>query len=246
MIIDHHNHLWVGEATGEGFLDVGMTIEALLKEMDVAGIDKAGVCTIAQDVNNDYIIKAQKEHPDRLFGYAFVNPRDKNAATELRQLLDAGLQGLKLHPRLHAFPLSSLEMVGPLISICKEYKVPVFAHGTGNEEFNRPFHFDELANAFPDVPIIYGHMGAYNAVDDAIVVAKRNKNLYLDTSTAPYFECKLALKELGPEKLLMSTDWPGNDFRLELMKIELMTENDLDAQRMIMGENYLKLMKRYQ
>jgi uncharacterized protein len=246
MIIDHHNHLWVGESTGEGFLEVSMTIEGILREMDVAGIDLAGVCTIAQDVNNEYIIEAQRKHLDRLFGYAFVNPRDKNAAAQLRQLLDAGLQGLKLHPRLHAFALGNLEMVGPLMEICVEYKVPVFAHGTSNEEFNRPFHFEELAKAYPNVPILYGHMGAFNAVDEAILIAKRNPNVYLDTSTAAYFEVKEAFKVLGPDKLMMSTDWPGNDFRLEILKIELMTEDDPQARQKIMGDNYATLMARYQ
>jgi len=238
-----HNHLWVGEPTGEGFLDVGMTMEGILREMDAAGIDKAGVCTIAQDVNNDYIIEAQRKHPDRLFGYAFVNPREKNCRAQLIKLLDEGLQGLKLHPRLHAFSLGNLDMVGPLIEVCDQYKVPVFSHGSGNEEFNRPFHFDELARAFPDVILIYGHMGAFNAVDDAILIASRNANLYLDTSTVPYFECKQALEKLGPDKIFMATDWPGDDFRISKLKIEIMTENNPDARRKIMGENYARLLK---
>jgi predicted TIM-barrel fold metal-dependent hydrolase len=89
-------------------------------------------------------------------------------------------------------------------------------------------------------------MGAFNAADEAILIAKRNPNIYLDTSTAAYFEVKEAFKALGPDKLMMSTDWPGNDFRLEVLKIELMTEGDPDARRKIMGDNYAKLMARYQ
>jgi predicted TIM-barrel fold metal-dependent hydrolase len=244
MIIDHHNHIWIGESTGEGFLEESMTIETILKEMDVAGIDMAGVCTLAQDVNNEYVIQAQKQHPDRLFGYAFINPRGKNAVSDLKHLLDAGLQGLKLHPRLHAFSLSNLTMVGPLMELCNEFQVPMFAHGSSNEEFNRPNHFVEVAKAFPDVPVIYGHMGVFNYVDEAIQAAKQIPNLYLDTSTAPSLEVQLALKSLGPDKILMSTDWPTNDFKLEKYKIELITKNDPEARRKIMGDNYARIMKR--
>ena len=32
MIIDHHNHIWEGESTG-GFLDEGMSVKRILKEM---------------------------------------------------------------------------------------------------------------------------------------------------------------------------------------------------------------------
>lgn len=35
MIIDHHNHIWEGESTG-GFLDEGMSVKRILKEMDQA------------------------------------------------------------------------------------------------------------------------------------------------------------------------------------------------------------------
>ena len=40
MIIDHHNHIWEGESTG-GFLDEGMSVKRILKEMDQAGVDVA-------------------------------------------------------------------------------------------------------------------------------------------------------------------------------------------------------------
>ena len=71
MIIDHHNHIWVGQPTGEGFLNETMTVEALLKDMDLAGVDVAGVTPIAQDIQNDYALQAQRQHPDRVFSYRY-------------------------------------------------------------------------------------------------------------------------------------------------------------------------------
>ena len=174
-----------------------------------------------------------------------VNPRDKDCAETLRRYLGEGLQGLKLHPRLHGFSLGNLTLVGPLLEICMEYRVPVFSHGSGSEEFNLAFHFEELARAFPELPIIYGHMGVFNATDDAITVAERNPNIYLDTSTAPMDSVRSALRRMGPEKILMSTDWPGNDFRFERYKIELLTENDPKARQMIQGDNSRVVIKAF-
>lgn len=245
MIIDHHNHVWVGEATGEGFLENAMTAEAILEAMDQAGIERAGICTIAQDIQNDYILDVQKKHGDRLFGYCMINPRDRNAVQTLERYLDQGLQGLKLHPRLHGFPLSSPGLVHPLLEKCREYRVPVFSHGNGNEEFNTAFHFEAIARAFPDVPIIYGHMGAYNEVDNAIAVALRHDNIYLDTSLCSVDNLRTALNALDPERIMMSTDWPGSDFRVERLKVQVVTEKNDDARRLIEGESYRRLVESF-
>ncbi|MDR3294428.1 MAG: amidohydrolase family protein [Clostridiales Family XIII bacterium] len=240
MIVDHHNHVWKGASSG-GFLDEPMHVERILAEMDMARIDVAGICSVAQDIDNDYVMRAQKAHPDRLFGYCFVNPRDKGARDELRRYLDMGMKGLKLHPRLHGYQLADHSLVDPLLELCDEYKVPLFSHG-GSEENDIPFYFEEVARSAPNVKVILGHMCALNLSDDAILVAKRNPNIYLDTSTAELFSVKAAIKGIGADRILMSTDWPGNDFRMELLKIEIASGGDKSVFRRIAGENYLKIM----
>ena len=87
MIIDHHNHIWEGESTG-GFLDEGMSVKRILKEMDQAGVDVAGGCSVAQSIDNDYVVNAWREHPDRFFGFCMVNPRDGQAVSTMRHYLD--------------------------------------------------------------------------------------------------------------------------------------------------------------
>lgn len=239
MIIDHHNHVWEGESTG-GFLDEGMSVKRILTEMDTAGVDMAGICTVAQAIDNDYVVEAQKNHPDRFIGYCMVNPREKNAKDTLKKYLELGLKGLKLHPRLHGYQLGDHTLVDPLMEVCSEYKVPMFSHG-GSEENDHPFYFEEIARSFPDVKVILGHMCALNYCDDAIAVAQRNANVYLDTSTAELFSVKAAIKKVGPEKILMSTDWPGNDFRMELLKIEIASEGNDEIFKLISGENYSRI-----
>ena len=67
MIIDAHNHL--------GFrYDLGMSTDDLLRRLDRAGVDKA-VC-FAQPVvwDNDYVLRAAKEHPDRIIPFAGIDP----------------------------------------------------------------------------------------------------------------------------------------------------------------------------
>jgi predicted TIM-barrel fold metal-dependent hydrolase len=242
MIIDHHNHIWKGKPTGEGFLNNPMTAEILLDDMDKGGVDIAGVCSVAQDIQNDYVLEFQRNHPDRIIGYCFVNPRNKDAVDTLRKYLNEGLKGLKLHPRLHGFPLHNLDMVGPLLEVCQEFRVPVFIHGSGGEEFNTPFQFEEVAKAFPTVPVIMGHMGAVNMVDMAVKVATRNANVYLDTSYSVLDNLRTALFVVKADKILMGTDWPGGDFRFEQLKIDLATQNNPEVRVLIKGLNYARIV----
>ena len=223
-IIDNHNHLYVPTtATGrDGFTKNPMRVERILEDMDAAGIDMAGVCTVAQDMNNKYVLECCEKYPDRLFGFCMVDPKSKDAVSELKYYLDHGMKGLKLHPRLHGYLVGNHDLVDPLMEVCREYKVPMFSHG-GSEEMNHPFYFEEIAKAFPDVTIIMGHMCTPNYCTDAKMIAARNKNIYLDMSATMYLSCKTALftEGLTPEKLLMGSDWPGDSFKLSLLKTQL-------------------------
>ena len=171
MIVDYQNHIWKGKPSGEVFLYENISVEALLRDMDLAKVEMAGVAPIAEDIQNVYLVLTKKKYPDRIFSYCIVNPRLEKAKETLRHYLDDGLNGLKLHPRFHAFALGNHALVDPLLEICMEYRVPVFDPGNGSEDFNTPLHFEEIAKAFPEVPICCGHMDVLNSVEDAIMVA---------------------------------------------------------------------------
>ena len=244
-IIDNHNHLWEGKKV-DGFTDAKMGIKRLLEDMDEAGVDMAGVCTIAQSMNNEYVIECVKAHPDRLFGFAFVDATDPNAVDQLKRYLDQGFVGLKLHPRLHGYLLGNHDLVDPLMEVCREYKVPMFAHG-GSEEMNHPFYFEELAKAFPDVTIIMGHMCTPNYCTDAKMIAARHPNIYLDNSAAEYLSCKtgVMMEGVGPEKILMGSDWPGSHFSLSIQKTKLSANYAKDPEKafeMMAGGNIAKIL----
>jgi predicted TIM-barrel fold metal-dependent hydrolase len=62
-------------------------------------------------------------------------------------------------------------------------------------------------------------MGTVWNVNEAILVAERNPNIYLETSGSQLLDVKLAYRAVGAEKIVMGTDWPGSDFDLERAKI---------------------------
>ena len=50
-------------------------------------------------------------------------------------------------------------------------------------------------------------------------VAERQPHVYLETSATLLADVRRAYARLGPEKILMGSEWPGSDFDLERMKI---------------------------
>lgn len=90
-------------------------------------------------------------------------------------------------------------------------KLPIWIHVFNPLTLQDIKEIDELSKAFPDIPVILGHMGGSNWLT-AIELAKEIPNLYLDTSA--YFST-LVLKITVNEVLLkciFGVDMPYGDY----------------------------------
>ncbi|RJP17398.1 MAG: amidohydrolase [Candidatus Abyssobacteria bacterium SURF_5] len=248
MIIDAHCHIWeeklmsaemrrIIDAVAERFkpqypdqLSNG-TIERLLGEMDEAGIDKTVLLALDAGLAfpshltvrdyNDYVADIVKRHPDRIIGFAGIDPRrGKEALVELDRCADIGLRGLKLWTLTGFYPDD--ERYYPLYERAAELKMPIVVHtGTGPPgtylKFNRPVYVDKMAVDFPEIPIIMAHLGM-PWIDEAVAIVIKNPNVYVDISQwqvfskTPFVLCQ-ALTQLkigcgGMHKVLFGSDWP--------------------------------------
>ena len=87
MIIDSHNH--IGKRKGINF-----TAEEMIEWLDKAGVDACVVTSQVETINNDYVAEMQKKYPDRIIGYAVVNPWEWEAEEELERCFrDLNLYG---------------------------------------------------------------------------------------------------------------------------------------------------------
>lgn len=83
--------------------------------------------------------------------------------------------------------------------------------------FSNPIFIDDIASEYPDIPIIIGHCGVQaffyygNNVDMALSIAARHRNVYVETSSAPFEVLKKAVMDpaIGPEKLIFGSDSPA-------------------------------------
>jgi predicted TIM-barrel fold metal-dependent hydrolase len=221
MIIDAHAH--VDEVPGLDWIDPP---DRLIDLMDRAHVDQACVMTYteAPQYNEralEYVAESVARFPTRLIGFARLHPWYPQAHDLLEYaVVELGMRGLKLHPvGTLAHPASSQSI--DLIRHAAGLRIPVLFH-CGDEPMTTPLAIERAAQLVPEATIILGHMGGYYHVDEAIGVAKRRPNVYLETSAMPYPQkIRDAVRVVGAERVLFASDGPGCRPRLEVEKVRL-------------------------
>jgi hypothetical protein len=233
-MIDCHTH--VGEADvhlgGEFMADarrvwgpdlqIGTTLEQHWEQ--VQPVSHAVVLAFAAHavgfvVPNDYVAGYVSQHPEKLIGFASVDPRDADAPAELRHAIESlGLEGLKLGPIYQHFdPLS--ERAFAVYEVAQELGLPVIWHqGTtfvrdAPLEWARPITLDAVARAFPRLRIVIAHLG-HPWMEEAMATIRKHPSLFSDISALEsrpwqYYNGLVAAVEYGvQDKILFGTDYP--------------------------------------
>lgn len=242
MIIDFHTH--VDRAELFGWIDPP---EKLIPLLDEAGIEMAAVMTYVDlpGVNPlalEYIAEAVGRYPDRLVGFVRLNPNHRDACTKIldRAVGELGFRGVKLHPTT-TLADPAAEPTVELMRACADHGLPVLFH-CGDDPMTTPQSIAAGAAQAPDTTVVLGHMGGYFHVDEAIAMAERHPNLYLETSAMPYpWKIAEAVRRIGPERVLYASDGPGCNPKLEVEKVRMLGLPE-EQERLVLGGNAARLL----
>jgi predicted TIM-barrel fold metal-dependent hydrolase len=239
LVVDGHCHLGIGH-------EYRQSAEELLAAMDTLGVDRAVVCPVDRCIavdnleGNNTVLQAARHYPDRFYPFATANPwYGARALAELRRAVGEGARGIKLHPPLQGFMLCD-DLVFPVIELAGEFGIPVFIH-TGTPAYSQPTQLAELAQRYPEVPLIMGHMGSTDFKFEAIPSALMSPNIYLDTSWILPALLTQDVQTVGAERVLFSSDSPIGDLRVEMgcRKAAGITPEE---RAKVMGVNMLRLL----
>lgn len=211
-IIDTHTHMTDGKfRAGDS---PGLTFTETLKAMDDNGIFRIW-CSPSSGLyaNGEYgecnraMYKFFKGEQARIKGFFTVNPNyGIKTLDEIKRCVeDYGFAGLKLHPWLQAFPVTT-NLIDKITEICTKYDIPIIFHD-GTPPYASTLQIANLAERHPNAKIILGHSGLLEMYDDAISAAKRLNNIYLSITGPSISHIQAIVKNVSIEKLFFGSDF---------------------------------------
>ena len=245
MIVDGLAYL------GESIQGYHQSVDELLTYLDGLRIDRAVVVPVKPpgyhlEPENERVAAAARAHPDRLVGFARVDPlRGESAAREVeRGAAELGLRGLFLHPWEETFRIDDRRL-DPVLAAVATHHLPVLV-ATGYPWVAQAPQVAELARRFPQTPILMTHAGQLDISGlsgvGALRALRERPNLLIQTAGV-YRDDFLAqvAAELGAARLVFATNSPLMDPRLELERVRW-AHLDEAAKPAILGSNLAALL----
>jgi predicted TIM-barrel fold metal-dependent hydrolase len=247
MIVDCHTHIWqspeqlgqleLGEASRPGqkrpprlspnAKTQWRSVPAADPEYhwaQSAVVDKAFVLGFKSkylhaEIPNSYVAEYCNRFPQKLIGFAGIDPTERSALDELRAArVHLQLRGITLSPANQDFhPCDSRAML--LYAEAEKLNMPILVHPVGQFteqsklDFARPYLFDEVARAYPKLRIVLSQLGQ-PWLEETICLLGKHSNVFADVSgllSRPWqaYNALVAAHESQViEKVLFGSDFP--------------------------------------
>eukprot|EP00127_Corallochytrium_limacisporum_P000146 Clim_evm7s6 gene=Clim_evmTU7s6 len=209
---------WTGGKIPKEQIPVSVTVGA----MQQGGVSKALISAWYAPrncmISNDEVAQFVSEGPKgMLYGVGSVDiSKPMEAVREVRRCVrELGFVGIRVLPWLWEVPPTDRRFY-PVYAACVDMGVP-FCTQIGHtgplmpSEVGRPIYLDQVALDFPELTIVGGHIG-YPWTEEAIAVATKHQNVYIDTSayTAKRYPPELVryMRTNGKKKVLFGTNFP--------------------------------------
>src|SRR6266536_2590584 len=214
MIVDCHTHIWqspeqlgqleLGELprnprnrprTGTPNRTVWRSVPAADADhhwAQSAAVDKSIVLGfksryLRAEIPNKYVSEYVSKYPQKLIGFAGIDPSDRAAAEEVKAArFDLALRGTTLSPPNQDFhPTDTRAM--KVYERAEEFEMPILVHPSGSFteqsklEYGRPSLLDEVARTFPHLRLVIAQLGQ-PWIEETICLLGKHPNVYADVS----------------------------------------------------------------
>lgn len=241
LVIDGHTHFGAWPR-GANFDTVEEALKGSLAAMDSNGVDAAcvlsgGYMASGSDytLGNDALLEFVRGAPDRLIGFAHINPNDhlENILAELKRVEAAGLRCIKLLNRYQQrYPGDGPNLMA-VYRFAAQHNMLVLNHAWTNEEVA------SIARQFPSIDFILGHYG--NSQDP---VLKEFPNVYANIwNLGRLGFLERGIQSVGPEKFLFGSDAFMNPVSVGIGLVVYADIPD-DHKRLMLGLSQARLLEK--
>ena len=241
-------------------------LSLFITQLNAAGIDKAVISAEdvttragAEIVSNEEVKSLVDLYPDRLIGFASVDPKREDAVKVLEKAFtELGLAGLKLSPAMQYF-MPNDSCMKPVYETCLKYNKPIlFEAGmtwvkNSPSKYSNPLNFEEVAIAYPELRMCLGHFGWPWTRETAMLILKY-PNLYADTALLYFDSPKQFFQttfndQLGEywidrmlyDKVMFGSTYPRIEQKRMVKAVDALTLRPRQR-AMVMGENALRFI----
>jgi hypothetical protein len=178
--------------------------------MGIAGIDVTVILNYqglfdGSPHSNDCVADFISANPDRLIGFATVNPRFPGAVAENRRMIrDLGLVGMKVRPWMQGISMMEPDM--DRVCDVLEEEGAILLSDDGTPPYSMATQLSGLARGHLGLPVILGHGGLLDFWREAIVAAEETSNVYVCVASVSRFADRVVLERPPKDKVLFRTD----------------------------------------
>lgn len=243
MILDLHSHL--GE---DVVFDEELTESELIAAYEKYDIDGGIVQPYLPRIYmedhmtiHDRIYELTKSKKKKFWGMASINPHfrpDDYDREAKRCINELNFVGLKITPIGHAVHPSSRDAFH-VWEICGELKVPLMIHTGAGVPFADPMSIERALESFRDVTCVLAHAGSEMHNQQAVYLARKYENVFLEPSWVGVIGVKKMVNQIGCEKIMYSSDNVDN-IPVELAKYRSVIYNQEDLDK-VFYKNAVKI-----
>lgn len=196
--------------------------------------------------DNDVVMQAMSHWSNRTHGFCYVSGEHVEfSLAEMDRCIKHGpMVGIKLWVAKRA----SERDLDAIIRKASEIKAVIFQHtwfkqdGTQYPGESTPLDLVELAKRHPQTHFICGHAGGQWEMGIRAIRSLKNVSIELAGSDPTAGFTEMAVRELGPERIIYGSDSAGRSFASQLAKV-FGADISEDAKRMIFSENLRRLIE---
>lgn len=216
------------------------TRESLIDRMKHDGIDWSVALMIATKPSQEMSVNrfAVENNHGPIICFGSVHPRSRHASDQLKQLKDAGISGVKLHPEYQDFAIDDPDAMRLYEKIASLGLITVFHMGLDiGYDYpgkSQPAALARALPAFQGAPVVAAHFGGYMLWEE-VRRELVGKPIYFDTSYChsriPAPVARRLIHEHGSNRILFGSDAPWSSPELEARMIRHLdlTKSEQDA-----------------
>jgi len=224
------------------------------RDREIAAIERG--LPARMQAYNRWLLDAVSSVP-QITPYVAVDPwalsPEQNVA-HLREMEQLGARGVKIHPVVQRFSPNDPRM-HPIYEACVEMELVLLSHTGADKEgagFAEPRSFAEVLGTFPELSVVLAHVGGgrwQQTVELAATFPSVSFDLceiieWTGSPNAPTAdELAHMVSEIGPERLMLGTDFPWYDLDHSAQLVMELPELSEAQKEAILGENAARILR---